>query len=131
MSDFIPFLQELFEGWGEVHARRMFGGHGLYHEGLMFAIVTDHRLYLKVDDINRCDFEALRLTPFTYSMKGKTVALSYWAAPDAMFDAPTEAVRWARSAWDAAERGQAAKAARPRRRSPGMNSPRNGLVSTR
>ena len=129
MNEFIGFLQELFEKWGQVTARRMFGGHGLYHEGLMFAIVVDNRLYLKTDDINRPDFEVLGLTPFTYPMKGKTVALSYWSAPDAMFDDPTEAVRWAHSAWDAAARGQTAKAARPRWRFPGTTFPKNGPVS--
>lgn len=131
MSEFIGFLQELLEKWGQVTARRMFGGHGLYHEGLMFAIVMDNRLYLKADDINRPEFEAQGLAPFTYPMKGKTVALSYWSAPDAMFDDSAEAVRWARSAWDAAARAQAAKAAKPRRRSPGMTFPKNGPVSTR
>ena len=115
MSDFIPFVQELLEALGPVSARRMFGGHGLYHEGLMFAIVMDNRLYLKVDALNRPDFEALGLSPFTYPMKGREVALSYWSAPDAIFDEPSEAVRWARSAWDAAARAQAAKAARPRK----------------
>jgi DNA transformation protein len=110
MSDFIPFVQELLEAWGPVTARRMFGGHGLYHEGLMFAIVMDNRLYLKADDQNRPDFETLGLTPFTYPMKGRDVALSYWSAPDAIFDEPAEAVRWARSAWEAAERGHLAKA---------------------
>jgi DNA transformation protein len=104
MSDFIPFVQELLEGWGSVSARRMFGGHGLYHEGLMFAIVMDNRLFLKVDEQNRPDFVALSLEPFTYPMKGRPVALSYWAAPDALFDDHAEAVRWARSAWDAAFR---------------------------
>jgi DNA transformation protein len=88
----------------------MFGGHGLYHEGLMFAIVMDQRLYLKADDVNRPEFEALGLTPFTYAMKGKDVALSYWAAPDAIIDAPEDAVHWAKSAWDAALRGHKAKA---------------------
>ena len=110
MSDFIPFVQELLEGWAPVSARRMFGGHGLYHEGLMFAIVMDQRLYLKADEVNRPDFEALGLGAFTYAMKGKDVALSYWAAPDAIFDEPSVAVRWARSAWDAALRGHLAKA---------------------
>lgn len=129
MSEFIGFLQELLEKWGQVTARRMFGGHGLYHEGLMFAIVVDNRLYLKVDAQNRPDFEALGLTPFTYSMKGREVALSYWSAPDAIFDDPTEAVRWARSACDAAARGQAAKVARPRRGSPGRTFPKNGPVT--
>ena len=129
MSEFIGFLQELLEKWGQVTVRRMFGGHGLYHEGLMFAIVVDNRLYLKVDAQNRPDFEALGLTPFTYFMKGRDVALSYWSAPDAIFDEPTEAVRWARSAWDAAARGQAAKVARPRRGSPGRTFPKNGPVT--
>ena len=110
MSDFIPFVQELLEGWAPVSARRMFGGHGLYHEGLMFAIVMDQRLYLKADEANRPEFEALGLAPFTYAMKGKEVALSYWAAPDTMFDEPSEAVRWAQSSWDAALRGHKAKA---------------------
>jgi DNA transformation protein len=110
MSDFIPFVQELLEGWAPVSARRMFGGHGLYHEGLMFAIVMDQRLYLKADEVNRPDFEALGLGPFTYAMKGKDVALSYWAAPDTLFDDPQEAVHWAQTAWDAALRGHKAKA---------------------
>lgn len=110
MSDFIPFVQELLQGLGPVSARRMFGGHGLYHEGLMFAIVMNQRLYLKADDQNRPEFEALRLTPFTFEMKGRDVALSYWSAPDAIFDEPAEAVRWARSAWEAAARGHLAKA---------------------
>jgi DNA transformation protein len=110
MSDFIPFVQELLEDWASVSARRMFGGYGLYHEGLMFAIVMEQRLYLKVDEVNRPEFEALGLAPFTYAMKGRDVALSYWAAPDAIFDEPSVAVRWARSAWDAALRGHFAKA---------------------
>ena len=110
MSDFIPFVQELLEAWAPVSARRMFGGYGLYHEGLMFAIVMDQRLYLKADEVNRPEFEALGLAPFTYAIKGKAVALSYWAAPDAVFDAPEEAIHWAKSAWGAALRGHLAKA---------------------
>jgi DNA transformation protein len=110
MSDFIPFVQEFLEDWAQVSARRMFGGHGLYHEGLMFAIVMDQQLYLKADEVNRPEFEALGLAPFTYAMKGKDVALSYWAAPDTIFDDQQEAVNWAQSAWDAALRGHKAKA---------------------
>ena len=110
MSDFIRFVQELLEDWAPVSARRMFGGHGLYHEGLMFAIVMDQWLYLKAEEVNRPEFEALGLTPFTYAMKGKDVALSYWAAPDAIFDASEDAVQWAQSAWAAALRGHLAKA---------------------
>jgi DNA transformation protein len=110
MSDFIPFVQEILEGWGSVSARRMFGGHGLYQEGLMFAIVMNQQLYLKVDEQNRPEFEALGLTPFTYPMKGREVTLSYWSAPEFIFDDSGEALRWAQSAWAAAARGHVAKA---------------------
>lgn len=109
MRDFIPFVQELLQDWGPVSARRMFGGHGLYHEGLMFALVADNHLYLKVDDQNRPNFEALGLKPFTFPMKGKEVVMSYVAAPDSIFDNPSEAVLWARSSWAAAARGHKAK----------------------
>lgn len=109
MSEFISFVQELLQKWGQITARRMFGGHGLYHEGLMFAIVMEQRLYLKTDELNRPDFEAMGLKPFTFTMKGKDVALSYCAAPDEIFDEPLEAVRWAQSAWDAALRGHLSK----------------------
>ncbi len=62
-----------------------------------------------MDDQNRPKFEALGLKPFTFPMKGKEVALSYWSAPDSIFDQPAEAVRWAQSSWDSALRLHLAK----------------------
>lgn len=126
MNEFIGFVQELLQSWGQVTARRMFGGHGLYHEGLMFAIVMDNRLYLKADAVNRPEFESLGLPPFTFAMRGKEVALSYWAAPDTVFDEPLEAVRWAQSAWAAALRGHLAKA---QARERAMNKARQKALS--
>ncbi len=50
---------------GPVHARRMFGGWGMFHEGTMFAIVASGRLYLKVDGETEARFTAAGLAPFT------------------------------------------------------------------
>ena len=44
MSDYIDFLKEVFSEFGAVSARRMFGGHGLYFDGLMFGLVTQDTL---------------------------------------------------------------------------------------
>lgn len=63
VSEFIDFIRELLGKWGAVSARRMFGGHGLYFDGVMFAIVMNNRLFLKVDTHNRADFENLGLKP--------------------------------------------------------------------
>jgi DNA transformation protein len=48
MSEFTDYLHEVFEDFGAIRVRRMFGGEGVYHQGLMFALVANERLYLKV-----------------------------------------------------------------------------------
>ena len=52
-SDFVDFLLEGLQPLGAVSARRMFGGYGIYCEGVMFGLVADDALYLKVDATNR------------------------------------------------------------------------------
>jgi DNA transformation protein len=108
--EFIAFLHEVFESFGPIQAKRMFGGYGIYHDGLMFGLVVANQLYLKVDDENRHFFEAQKLGPFVYAMKGKSVKLSYHLAPDAIMDERELAALWGRQSWDAAMRGQAIKA---------------------
>lgn len=49
MSEFAENLKEVFVLFGPVQLRRMFGGHGVFHEGLMFALVADDVLYQKAD----------------------------------------------------------------------------------
>jgi DNA transformation protein and related proteins len=109
-KEFIEFLHEVFESFGPIQAKRMFGGYGIYHDGLMFGLVIDNQLYLKTDTENLAFFEAQGLGPFIYNMKGKAVQLSYHQAPEAMLDERELAAQWARRSWDAALRAQAAKA---------------------
>ncbi|MBL8378647.1 MAG: TfoX/Sxy family protein [Burkholderiales bacterium] len=92
----------------------MFGGHGVWHQGVMIGLVAYDTLYLKVDDETRSQFDARGLGPFLYSRKGKTVALSYHQAPEEMMESPAEAVAWARLAYAAALRG-ARPASAPRK----------------
>ena len=64
------FIRDLFAPFGPVAVRRMFGGAGVYCDGLMFGLVSDDTLYFRVDDGNRGAFEAEGLSPFTYEGKG-------------------------------------------------------------
>jgi DNA transformation protein and related proteins len=80
----------------------MFGGYGVYHEGLMFALIADDTLYLKVDDSTKQQFIDKKLTPFEYDKGNKIVQMSYYLAPEEIFDAPDEATYWARLAYQAA-----------------------------
>lgn len=107
---FCAHLIDLMSGFGPVAVRRMFGGAGLYHGGVMFALVFEDTLYLKVDGRNRPDFEAAGMGAFTYEGDSGQVAMSYYEAPpEAMEDA--ELMRdWARRAYAAALGAKAAKA---------------------
>lgn len=83
----------------------MFGGLGLFRDGLMIAIVQGGRLYLKVDDQTRPAFEAAQGQPFEYRARQRTVALTYWTPPDSVFEDPDEVCVWAERAYEAARRG--------------------------
>jgi len=119
MNEFVAYLLETFEQFGRVSARRMFGGHGLFHEGVMFGLVTSDTLYLKADDQNRAHFEALGLEPFHYRKGEKLMTIAYWQAPDHILEDREEAAQWARHAFAAALRADAAKAPGKRKHDPG------------
>ena len=113
--DFVAYLRELMRDGGiATTARAMFGGHGLYADGLFFAIVDDDVLYLRVDAQNRAAFEALDCAPFEYTSKeGRQQAMSYLRAPDEALERPDAMRTWARSSLGAAMRAAATKTAKP------------------
>jgi len=111
---FLEWLRELLEPIGRVGVRRMFGGHGVYLDGLFVAIVVDEALYLKVDGETEAAFRAAGCAPFVYESGGKTVATSYWSVPESALDCAEDMQPWARRAIAAALRKPQAKQARAR-----------------
>jgi DNA transformation protein len=104
-DSFAEFLREQLAPFGRVTMRRMFGKTGVFCDGLMFAMVTDDTLYFRVDDLNRAAFkEAEAFPPLNYAKKGRTIDLSFWRAPERLWDEPDELVTWARTALAAARR---------------------------
>ena len=116
---FAEFLREQLAPLGRVTMRRMFGKTGVFCEGLMFGMVTDDALYFRVDDHNRVAFkEAQSSPPLSYEKKGCTIDLSFWRAPERLFDEPDELVTWARAAVAAARRVAAKRERTAPRRNP-------------
>lgn len=97
-ASYKSFVSELFEGLGPVQIRSMFGGGGVFLDGVMFALIADETLYLKADDSTTDAFEAEGMAPFTYDKKGKASVMSYWQVPDRLLDDQDELVCWARDA---------------------------------
>ena len=118
-DSFAEFLKEQLAPLGRVTMRRMFGKTGVFCDGLMLGMVTDNTLYFRVDDCNRAAFqEAASFPPLNYRKKGSTIDLSFWRAPERLFDEPDELVTWARIALAAAGRVAAKRErAAPRQKS--------------
>jgi DNA transformation protein and related proteins len=118
-DSFADFLREQLAPLGRVAMRRMFGKTGVFCDGLMFAMVTNDTLYVRVDDDNRAAFkEAESFPPLNYGKQGRTIDLAFWRVPERLFDEPDELVAWARLALAAARRVAAKRApAAPRRKS--------------
>ncbi len=101
---FSDYVLELLQGLGRVEARRMFGGAGLFRDGLMFGILVEDVVYFRVNDALQAELAAQGSVPWTYSMKkdGSVREMGYWRMPETAADDPDEAVAVARKAFLAA-----------------------------
>lgn len=108
MNEFVDYLHEVFELFGPIRARKMFGGYGIYRNGLMFGLVADETL-LKADAENASFFEKKGLSKFEYKKGEKVVKMSYYRAPAGIMEDREEAAMWARRSYEAALRSQRSK----------------------
>jgi DNA transformation protein len=111
-------LHDLFASFRPVDVRRLFGGAGLYADGVMFALLSSRgTLYLKVDETNEADFAREGLPPFEYERNGVTRTMkSYRKMPERLYDDPDELTQWALRSLAVAQRKAVPKATRTGRR---------------
>ena len=87
LSDYLNYiLQDVLGHIEGLHNRELFGGVGIYKNGVIFGLIYDNQLYFKVNDTNRCRYEAAGSQPFIYNSSGKQVQLSYWAVPESVIE---------------------------------------------
>jgi DNA transformation protein and related proteins len=103
--NFSDHLSELFAPLGKVSIRRMFGGAGVFCDGVMFGVIADDTLYFRVDEQSRGAFgNAVPFRPQPKTKGGRSVELPYLRAPDRLLDDPADLLVWARRALEAADR---------------------------
>jgi DNA transformation protein len=111
------FVAEMMSGFAPVLVKPMFGGFGIYWQGLMFAILLDETLYFKADAESVPRFEARGLNPFTYETKdGRRSSLSYYEAPPEVYDEREHMAQWSGLGFECALRQQALKGAKAARK---------------
>ncbi|MEZ5971210.1 MAG: TfoX/Sxy family protein [Hyphomonadaceae bacterium] len=102
-NSFHEYVKELFVGVGAVQIKRMFGGAGGYADGLMFLLLADDTIHIKVDEALKAELRAEGSGPFEWTPRsgpraGETLDLGYWRLPDSALDDPEEAAIWGRRA---------------------------------
>ncbi|MBL0373827.1 TfoX/Sxy family protein [Rhizobium sp. KVB221] len=99
-------IQELFQSIGPVTIKRMFGGKGIYVDGLIIAVELRDEAMLKGDAQAGALYEAAgsKRWTYTHNKSGKAVAMPYWPIPAEAFDDPDEAAKWVQIALEAARR---------------------------
>ncbi len=119
-SQYVEHVLEVLAPLGEVRARAMFGGWGVYCDGLMFALIADDTLHLKADDRSRGRFEDRGIGRFK-PYADRPATMSYYEVPAELFDDRDALLSWAREACAVALRARTARPAsrRPRSRAPG------------
>ncbi|WP_077035494.1 TfoX/Sxy family protein [Pelomonas sp. KK5] len=122
---------ELLAPLGPVKSRRMFGGHGIYVDGLFCALIAYDQLYLKADAETRPRFEAAGCEPFRYEKQGgESVSISYFRPPEEAMESPALMQPWARLALAAALRAANAKL-KPRKAPPAKKKTRSAGSAAR
>jgi DNA transformation protein and related proteins len=112
-NDFRDFALEQLAPAGRVTPRAMFGGVGLYLDGLFFALIDDDTLYFKADDTTRARYEQAGSKPFCPFPDQPDKSMAYWQVPAEVLEDADELAAWAREAMGVA---LAKKSRRPARR---------------
>jgi DNA transformation protein and related proteins len=126
--DFHAYLLEQLQRVPRVTSRRMFGGVGVYSDGIFFAIIDDDVLYLKVDDSNRGDFEQRGMRPFCPYPDQPDKAMGYFAVPADVLEDEEDLAAWSRKAVQVALNAKRRPAGAARRSQPADKLKRRGTM---
>jgi DNA transformation protein len=109
MNEFVDYVSDILEQFDVITTRKMFGGYGIYKNGLMFGLIADNELYFKADEEAAEFFAQYNSTPFTYNNGKKLVKMSYWKVSDEVLEDTMVIKKWMDIAYSAAMKGKAKK----------------------
>ena len=120
-KEYLGYVLEQLGAVPRVTSRRMFGGVGLYSDGLFFGLIDNDTLFFKVNDSNRGDYVARNMAQFRPFPDKPDLSMSYFSVPADALEDRDELAAWARKSVAVAaasakpRRPRAAKVAKPKR----------------
>ena len=100
-NSFKQYILDQLSDFGEVTPKSMFGGYGLFHQGIMFGMLAGDTFKLKVDESNKEEFEVLGMKPHQDPKKKK--GMPYWQVPEQVIEDKTILAEWARKSHEIAQ----------------------------
>ena len=94
-QEFQDYVTDQLSVAGSILPKRMFGGVGLYADGIFFALIANDILYQKVDDTNRQDYKSAGMDAFR-PYPDKTRSMQYFEVPVDVLEDQQELLAWAR-----------------------------------
>ncbi len=89
------YVIEQLSAIGYVTAKKMFGGVGLYADGIFFALIANDTLFHKVDHTNRQEYESAGMDAFR-PYPDKTRTMQYYEVPVEVLEDEEALNDWAR-----------------------------------
>ncbi len=87
-SDYIEYIKEYLDQFGNVSFKKMFGGFAVYAQKKCIGIVLNNELYLKANDLSLRIYHQNDSTQFSY-INGKTqqaIKVNWWKINDAIME---------------------------------------------
>lgn len=103
-ENYLKMVLDQLADFGEIESKRMFGGVGLFHKGLMFGKIGGDTFRLKVDEHNKQEYEERGMQPFF--SKNKKKGMPYWEVPLEILEDRTSLKQWAAKSYEAAVRSK-------------------------
>jgi DNA transformation protein len=114
-EQYLDYVVDQLACIGPITAKKMFGGVGLYRDGVFFGLIAGDVLYFKVDDENRALYVSAGAKPFQ-PYGDDSYSISYYVVPADVLEDFDQLRAWARGSVAAAERKGERKKQKPRAR---------------
>ncbi|UGA55985.1 TfoX/Sxy family DNA transformation protein [Vibrio sp. VB16] len=95
---------KLFELFGKIKSRSMFGGFGIFVDDVMFALVVNDSLHIRCCESLEKQFKQANYQPYVYKKRGFPVVTKYFALPNSHWDDSDQILKIAELALKAAHK---------------------------
>jgi DNA transformation protein len=103
--EYRDYVLEQLASLGHITGKSMFGGVGIYLDGVIFGLIAHDVVYFKVGDSNRADYEAVGMKPFR-PYRGTKTTMPYYEVPVSVLEDVDQVAAWGRKAYTVAARGR-------------------------